>query len=63
MYNQQGAVLQLEGWAEDLKNPHCKKLACYEMSHSASDMADSCTHGNETWISIKGGKCDLTSDY
>ena len=27
---------------------HCKKLACYEMLHRASDTAGCCEHCNET---------------
>jgi hypothetical protein len=40
--------------------PHCKKKkkACYEMLHSALELAGSCEHGDEPSVSIKSGEFD-----
>jgi len=44
------------GLGKGLTTRHCKKPACYKMSHRASEFMSSCEHGNESSDAIKGNE-------
>jgi hypothetical protein len=44
------------GLDKGIKIPHPKKETFYEISHRTSKLVDSYEHGNERWVSIKGGE-------